>query len=69
MLCTAAINTSNTTRQEHRPVPPNANPAVWILIRVVVWFLEHSTKEAYMITKSDDFLSAVKAYMSQINLL
>jgi len=20
------------TRQEHRPVPPNANPAVWILI-------------------------------------
>jgi len=24
------------TRQEHRPVPPNANPAVWILIRVVV---------------------------------
>jgi len=33
MLCTAAINT--LTRQEHRPVPPNANPAVWILIRVV----------------------------------
>ena len=25
MLCTAAINTSN------RPVPPNANPLVWIL--------------------------------------
>jgi len=24
------------TQQEHRPVPPNANPAVWILIRVVV---------------------------------
>ena len=24
------------TRQEHRPVLPNANPAVWILIRVVV---------------------------------
>jgi len=23
------------TRQEHRPVPPNTNPVVWILIRVV----------------------------------
>ena len=31
MLCTAAINTSNTTRTHNRPVPPNANPAVWIL--------------------------------------
>jgi len=34
MLCTAATNISNMT--ELRLVPPNANPAVWILIRVVV---------------------------------
>ena len=33
-LCTADINTSNTTRTQ--TVLPNANPAVWILIRVVV---------------------------------
>ena len=30
MLCTPL------TPQEHRPVPPNADPAVWILSRVVV---------------------------------
>ena len=30
--------------------------------------LQHSTKEAYTITKRDDILSAIKAYMSQINL-
>jgi len=29
-------------------VPPNANPAVWILIRVIMWLLQHLTKEAYM---------------------
>jgi len=29
-------STAALTRQEHRAVPPNANPAVWILIRVVV---------------------------------
>ena len=34
MICTAATNISNMTK--HRPVSPNANPAVWILIRVVV---------------------------------
>jgi len=33
-LCTAAINTSNTTRTQTGAA--NANPAVWILIRVVV---------------------------------
>ena len=33
-LCTAP--STPLTQQEHRPVPPNANPAVWILIRVVV---------------------------------
>ena len=32
MLCTAVINTSNTTRTQTGA----ANPAVWILIRVVV---------------------------------
>ena len=38
------------TRWEHRPVPANSNPAVWILIRVVMWLLQHSTEEAYTIT-------------------
>ena len=32
MLCTIAINTSNTTRTQTGA--PNADPAVWILIRV-----------------------------------
>ena len=34
LLCTAAINTSNTTRTDR--CRPNATPAVWILIHVVV---------------------------------
>jgi len=34
--CFAQLPSTPLTRQEHRPVPPNANPAVWILIRVVV---------------------------------
>ena len=34
--CIAQLPSTHLTRQEHRPVPPNANPAVWILIRVVV---------------------------------
>ena len=34
--CFAQLPSTPRTRQEHRPVPPNANPAVWILIRVVV---------------------------------
>jgi len=34
MLCTAAINTSNTTRTQTGAA--EANPAVWILIRVIV---------------------------------
>jgi len=29
------LTSTPLTRQEYRPVPPNANPAVWILIRVV----------------------------------
>ena len=32
------------TQQEHRPVPPNANSAVWILIRVVVFILHYLWK-------------------------
>jgi len=39
MLCTAAINTSNTTRTHNRPLPPNANPAVWILsVRLAIGY-------------------------------
>jgi len=34
MLCTAAINTSNTTRTQTGAA--EANPAAWILIRVIV---------------------------------
>jgi len=34
----AQLLSTPLTRQEHRPVPPNANPAVWILIRVVHLF-------------------------------
>jgi len=37
MHCTAAINTSNTTRTQTGAA--EANPAVWILIRVIVRFL------------------------------
>ena len=35
-LCRLQLPSTPLTQQEHRPVPPNANPAVWILIRVVV---------------------------------
>jgi len=39
MLCTAAINASNTTRTHNRSVPPNANPAVWILsVRLAIGY-------------------------------
>jgi len=38
MLCTTATNTSNTMRTQ-TAVPPNANPAVWILIRVIMWLV------------------------------
>jgi len=34
--CFVQLPSTPLTRQEHRPVPPNATPAVWILIRVVV---------------------------------
>ena len=34
--CLVQLPSTPLTRQEHRPVPPNANPAVRILIRVVV---------------------------------
>ena len=34
MLCTTAINTFNTIRTQTGAL--NANPAVWILIRVIV---------------------------------
>ena len=36
VICFAQLPSTSLTRQEHRPVPPNANPAVWILIRVVL---------------------------------
>jgi len=34
--CSARLPQTPLTRYEHRPVPPNGNPAGWILIRVVV---------------------------------
>jgi len=33
--CFLQLPSTPLTRQEHRTVPPNANPVVWILIRVV----------------------------------
>ena len=36
MLCTTAINTSNTIKNTDR-CRPNATPAVGILIRVIMW--------------------------------
>jgi len=36
LKCFVQLPSTPLTGQEHRPVPPNANPAVWVLIRVVV---------------------------------
>jgi len=33
IIISVAVSGTPLPRQEHRPVPPNANPAVWILIR------------------------------------
>ena len=61
MLCTAAVNTSNTTNTDRcrRTLIQQSG-----FLFVLLCDFYSSAKEAYTITKRDDILSAIKAYMT-----
>jgi len=69
MLCTTAINTSNTIRTQTGATERVANLAVWILIRVIMGLLYSiQLKKPVRYEKRCYSDLRSKAYMSQINL-